>query len=172
MITALCWTIASYAQTKELILPKPLNDLRFKETNVKIAKQTIRKPATERQTWSNANLGFMCIRTYYTILSYSNFDCELTFYSGKKNKKNKKILSLIELGPTSTLTINESVKLNVSDTSSIKSIFGTRDDLITGTGKNDTIWLYDLNLKGQQVEVRFTFDVTGILKRIQITFDN
>ena len=159
----------SSGQTNQLTLPKQFNSLIFDKTNVAQGRNIIGKPSSERESWSNANLGFMCVRAYLTNLTFDNIGCELTFYSFKKDKNDKKVLSVMAFNSNSTIKINDSLQLNYSDTSAVKKTFGTvGGSLAIDKEKNEINWNYKLILNSQNVSARFIFNSTGVLQKLEI----
>ncbi len=146
------------------------NSLLFDKTTVTGAKTIIGKPTTEKKTWSNANLGFMCVHSYLTIFTYESIGTELLFYSLEKDKKDNKVLSCIVFDSTSNVKINDSIQLNNSDTLAVKKIFGNvGDGCALDNDKKELNWYYKLKFVGQDVNARFVFNDKGILQRLEIT---
>ncbi len=162
------------AQATQIELKSPYNYLTYHKTTVKEAKKSIGKPSKIRDSWMNANLGWMCLRTYYTHLYYNKDGTQLTFYSGEKNEKDRKVFSTIQIDSNSTIFIHPKIKLNVSDTTEVKNELRIATNDWYAEDDFQYNYTYLCMLGSIPVETHFIFNQYGILKRITIykDFDN
>lgn len=162
------------AQAPQIQLSERYSQIIFHKTTVKEAKKILGKPSRTRDSWMSANLGWMCLRTYYTYLYYNKDGTQLTFYSGEKNEKDKKIFSTIRIDSNSTVFIHPTIKLNVSDTATVKKILGIAANDWYAEDDLQYNYTYLCMLGTIPVETHFIFNRYGILKRIDIykDFDN
>jgi hypothetical protein len=163
------YSLSAGAATDTLKLPAFFDGLVFEKTTLHAGKKILGKPVREWSGASFANMGSWCIHYFFTYCDYPN-GYTVSFGSSRRSFKNiRRKLNTVYIDSTSDATINNVIRIGVSDSLMLKNIFGLPVD--RWTDQHNKLFLeFHLNFRGQPVEAEFLIGSNGIINELRLSY--